>query len=180
MSNNENSITIDNGQILIVERKKPAKVAFYLAVFIFGMQAFFFLLRYEESENLYELVVAGVLSFLLGLAVSREIFFRTNRNEIRVHEVQGVKITKPLFGYGNVFLKLRLGNKTREVFIDEHRAKEIKKELDPFWKKCFWNVFFDTFSSSWITILTTAILSVPQVDKYFFGIRRRFLLLRFW
>ncbi|WP_424493074.1 hypothetical protein [Salinimicrobium sp. GXAS 041] len=132
MPNTENSIIIDNGRILIVERKKPAKVAFYLAVVIFGMQAFFFILRYKETKEHYELIVAGIMAFLVGLVISREIFFRTGRNEIEVHEVQGVKITKPLFGYGNVFLKLKLGRKTREVFINQHRAIEIKKELDPF------------------------------------------------
>ena len=132
MPNNENSIVIDNGRILIVERKKPAKVAFYLAVSIFGMQAVFFALEYQETQQLFHLIAGGLMAFLVGLALSREIFFRTDRSEISVDEVSGVSIQKPLFGYGNVFLKLKLQRKTREIFIDKHRAMEIKKELDPF------------------------------------------------
>ena len=132
MPNNENSIVIDNGQIFIVERKRPAKVAFYLAVSIFGMQAVFFALEYQETQQLFHLITGGLMAFLVGLALSREIFFRTYRSEISVDEVSGVSIQKPLFGYGNVFLKLKLQRKTREIFIDKHRAMEIKKELDPF------------------------------------------------
>ncbi len=131
MHDRENSIIIDSGKVLITERRKPMRIAFYLAVLIFGMQAVFMIMKYENSGQLYHLIAGVVFAVLLGLIVSREVFFRTYRNVISVNEISRVKIQKVLFGYGNVYLKLKLKNKTREVFIDKHRAIEIKKELDP-------------------------------------------------
>ncbi len=131
MPNNDNSIIIDSGKVLITERKKPMRILFYLAVFLFGMQAVFMIIEYQSTKQWVDLVFGGILAFCVGLFMSRELFFRTHRNEIIVDEISGVKIQKVLFGNGNVFLKLKLKNKTREIFIDKHRAEEIRKELDP-------------------------------------------------
>jgi hypothetical protein len=130
MPNSENSIVIDSGKVLITERKKPMRILFYLAVFLFGMQAVFMIIEYQSTKQWYDLVLGGILAFCVGLIVSREMFFRTHRNEIDVKEISGVKIQKVLFGNGNVYLKLILKNKIREIFIDQHRAEEIRKELD--------------------------------------------------
>ena len=108
MPHSENSITIDSGKILITESQKPMHI----------------------TGNIYDLVAGAILAFCVGLIVSREVFFKTFKNVIHVDEVRGVKLQKLLFGNGNVYLKLKLRNKTREIFIDKHRAEKIKKELD--------------------------------------------------
>lgn len=130
MPNSENSITIDSGNILITERQKPLRILYYLAVFFFGLQAIFMIIEYQATQQIYDLVAGTILAFCVGLIVSREAFFKTFRNVIHVDEVRGVKLQKLLFGNGNVYLKLKLRKRTREFFIDQYRAEEIKKELD--------------------------------------------------
>lgn len=130
MSGSSNSIVIDSGKVLITERKKPIRTIYYFAVFLVGLQAVFLIVNYEATREIYNLAAGTILAFCVGLIVSREIFFRTYRDQIDVNKISGVKIQKVLFGCGNVYLKLRLKNKTRVVVIDRYSADRIKRELD--------------------------------------------------
>ena len=131
MAQPENSVIIDSGKVIIIERNKPARIVIYITMFILGVQSVLFVLRFGNSQQLYHLVIAVFFSFLLGLVVSREVFFRTYKNEINIHDISRVRINNVPFGNGNVHLKLKLGRKTRQIFIDRYRAEEIKAELDP-------------------------------------------------
>lgn len=130
MPKTDNSVTIDSGKITIRDRQRPLRVIFSLAIVIFGIQAIFMIIHYQGSEEIYHLALGVVFAFCMGLLVSREVFFRTYRNEIDVNEVSGVSIRKVFSGNGNVYLKLKLNRKTREIFLSEGRALQIKKELE--------------------------------------------------
>ena len=131
MAQPENSVIIDSGKVNIIERNKPARIVIYITMFLLGVQSVLFVLRFGNSEQLYHLIIAVFFSFLLGLVVSREVFFRTYKNEIDIQDISRVRIKNVPFGNGNVHLKFKLGRKTRQIFIDRYRAEEIKAELDP-------------------------------------------------
>lgn len=131
MSDSENAVIIDSGKVIIIDRKKPMRVLFYFAMALFGLQAIFEVLAFQRTGAIYHLVFGGILAFLLGLFVSRELFFRTYRSELDLNEISAVTIQRVPFGRGNVYLKFKLNNKTRVVFIDRHRAVEVKREIDP-------------------------------------------------
>lgn len=122
---------IDSGKVIIIDRKKPVRVLLYFVMALLGFQAIFEVLAFQRTGEFYHLIFGVILAFLLGLFVSRELFFRTYRTEIDLNEISGVRIQKVPFGYGNVYLKFKLRNRTRVVLIDRHRAEEVKREIDP-------------------------------------------------
>lgn len=126
-----NSVSIESGKVIIRDQKRPVRILFYLAMLLFGLQGIFQILSYERTGGVHHLIFGVVLAFLLGLFASRELFFRTYRKELDINEIVTVQIQNVPFGKENVYLRFKLKNKIRVVFIDRRRAEEVKRELDP-------------------------------------------------
>ena len=130
MNPHENSIIMKPDRLLINDPRKPLRVVVLLAVVLLVIHAIYRAVEYQDSGEVYHLIIGGVVSFLVGLLLSREFFFRTYKKEVLTSEIFRARIQSIPFGGDNVFLKLKLGRKTREIFIHRKKAKEVKAFLE--------------------------------------------------
>ena len=127
----ENSVIVNSKKIEIVEPKKPVRHTFLMILFISGIQGFFSALKYIETGETGHLFIASLSLTIFILAIIKEIFFVTYKNEIDIDEVSGIKIQPILFGRGKVFLEFKIRKKTRQVLLVKEKAKKIYDELNP-------------------------------------------------
>lgn len=130
MSRHVNTIKIKAGKLIINDPRKPLRVIVILSIVLLMIHAIYRGMEYQNSEEWYHLLIGGIFSFFAGILLSREFFFRTYKKEILTADVHRTRIKRIPLGGNMVLLKLKLGRKTREIFIDRQKAEEVRAFLD--------------------------------------------------
>ncbi len=123
-------IKIESNFIKINEERK---ITSYWLRFMFAMlaiQSIFYWIKFSNSKEIYDLIIALFLLLLVLIFIIREIFFRTSKNIIDLKEIEKITVQKVLFEKELVNLKIKLKRKTREILINKEQAEKIKIKIE--------------------------------------------------